>query len=95
MNLRNHLREWWAKHPDNSDNWDLPRWRIEKERFLALGTLYGIVVSSLFLLSSFYPPIFPPFPAVITFTLLIMGLWIAGLGFIYYPRKIRQLEEAA
>ena len=83
------LRQKWREHPENTDNWDLKRWKNEHPRFLRLGYAYmiifGIFGALLSLSSSYSPDVF-----------YILSLCF-GLVFLlvdyYYVRTIRRLEQ--
>jgi hypothetical protein len=74
----------------NSDNWDLARWRREEQNFHKLAAFYGIIVSFLFLYHVVFP-LYNLLPGAVL--ILLLAIWISGLAFVYCPLKIKRLEE--
>ena len=92
MSRLENLRQLWRESTENSDNWDLERWKVEQVRVLRLGyvclLLFGLLVSFGYLLS---PYILSGVGGII-FCMLFMGSMFLLIDY-YYVRTIRRLEQ--
>ena len=92
MSRLDNLLQRWRESPENSDNWDLERWKIEHPRMLRLGyvclLLFGLLVS----IGYFFSPYMSSGYDGIIFGTLFMGSMLLFLDY-YYVRTIRRLEQ--
>ena len=92
MSRLDNLLQRWRESPENSDNWDLERWKIEHVRVLRLGyvclLLFGLLASFGYFIN---PYIISSYGGFI-FCMLFMGSMLLLIDY-YYVRTIRRLEE--
>ena len=90
MSRLDNLRQRWRDSPENSDNWDLARWIIERQNHRYIGLLFATIYSFLVLFESF--TIFK-IPALFRGLMLLMFCLVLVLDYIE-GLKIHRLEQA-
>ena len=89
MSYLERLRQWWRENPDNSDNWDLDRWKREQVsglRQLGIMGMIFVVVIGVCIGIYWDWEIFPAF-----FAMLGIMLFYSSFD-VWYSRNIRRLE---